>query len=70
MSTELKQKVWNYTQESFWIMIGLAMYGCAWNVFVIPHGFVGGGLGGICAEIQYLTNIPISITYLAVNVIL
>lgn len=70
MSTELKQKVWNYTQESFWIMIGLAMYGCAWNVFVIPHGFVGGGLGGICAEIQYLTDIPISITYLAVNVIL
>ena len=70
MSTELKQKVWNYAQESFWIMIGLAMYGCAWNIFVIPHGFVGGGLGGICAEIQYLTYIPISITYLAVNVIL
>ena len=51
-------------------MIGLAMYGCAWNIFVIPHRFVGGGLGGICAEIHYLTGIPISVTYLAVNVVL
>ena len=46
------------------------MYGCAWNVFVIPHGFVGGGLGGICAGLQYLTGIPISVSYLLVNVVL
>lgn len=70
MGTETKEKISNYAKESFWITVGLAMYGCAWNVFVIPHGFVGGGLGGICAGLQYLTGIPISISYLGVNVFL
>lgn len=68
--TTTQSKVLGYIQEAFWITIGLACYACAWNVFVIPHGFVGGGLGGICAEVQYVTGIPISITYLAVNVVL
>lgn len=63
-------KIWNYIQESVWITIGLLMYAAAWNLFVIPHGFVGGGLGGLCAEFQYLTGFPISWSYLLVNVVL
>jgi len=52
------------------VVLGLAMFACAWNMFILPHGFVGGGFGGICAIVFYLTGIPISATYLAVNVVL
>ena len=48
----------------------MALYACAWNIFVLPHQFVGGGLGGISAMIFYLTGIPVSASYLGFNVIL
>ena len=57
-------------KEWFWITVGLALYGCAWNVFVLPHGFVGGGFGGISAMLFYLTGIPVFAWYLGFNVIL
>lgn len=66
----IQGKIFNYVQEAFWIFLGLALYGAAWNIFVVPHGFVGGGLGGICAMIYYLSGIPISATYLGINVVL
>lgn len=64
------EKVWIKVQDVFWITFGLLLYACAWNVFVLPHGFVGGGLGGICAMIYYMTGIKIYITYIGFNVIL
>ena len=47
----MQNKAITYVQEAFWITLGLALYGCAWNLFVLPHGFVGGGFGGISAMI-------------------
>ena len=64
------KKLWTGVKDWFWITIGLALYGCAWNVFVVPHGFVGGGFGGISAMLYYLTEIPIPVWYLGFNVIL
>lgn len=63
-------KLFSTTKDVFWIIIGLVCYACAWNIFVLPQGFVGGGLGGICAMIYYMTEIPIWVTYLGVNIIL
>ena len=63
-------KALKLTEEIFWISLGLALYAAAWNVFVLPQGFVGGGLGGICAMIYYTTGIPVAYTYLGFNVIL
>ena len=63
-------KIWAFTKEWFWITIGLALYACAWNMFVLPHGFVGGGFGGISAMVYYTTGISISASYLGFNVIL
>ena len=57
-------------KEWFWITVGLALYGCAWNMFVLPHGFVGGGFGGISAILYYITGIPVFLWYLGFNVIL
>lgn len=63
-------KILTYSKDAFWITIGLALYGCAWNVFVLPQGFVGGGFGGLCAMLYYVTGIPVSISYLLSNVLL
>lgn len=62
--------LWNGVKDWFWITIGLALYACAWNMFVLPHGFVGGGFGGISAMLYYVTDIPVFIWYLGFNVIL
>ncbi|MBR4986248.1 MAG: YitT family protein [Proteobacteria bacterium] len=68
--SERTTKAWVKVQDVFWITFGLLLYACAWNIFVLPHGFVGGGLGGICAMIYYLTGIKIYITYVGFNVFL
>ena len=62
--------VWNGVKDWFWITVGLALYACAWNVFVLPHGFVGGGFGGISAMLYYITGVPVYAWYLGFNVIL
>ena len=62
--------IWANAKEWFWITLGLALYACAWNMFVLPHGFVGGGFGGISAMIYYKFGISISASYLGFNVIL
>lgn len=63
-------KILGYLKDSFWITVGLLLYGCAWNIFVLPHGFVGGGLGGICAMLYYLFDFNMSLGYLLFNVVL
>ncbi|MBQ9395326.1 MAG: YitT family protein [Proteobacteria bacterium] len=63
-------KILAYLRDSFWITLGLLFYAGAWNIFVLPHGFVGGGLGGICAMLYYLFGFNISLGYLGFNVIL
>jgi uncharacterized membrane-anchored protein YitT (DUF2179 family) len=63
-------KIWAFAKEWFWITVGLALYACALNLFVLPHGFVGGGFGGISTMIYYVTGIPMFVSYLGFNVIL
>lgn len=63
-------KLFRFLWENFFILIGLLFYAIAWNMFILPHGIVGGGFGGISAIVYYLTGIPIYVTYGSVNVIL
>lgn len=63
-------KFWVHIKDIFWIFFGLALYAAAWNIFVLPHGFVGGGFGGISAMLFYMTDIPIFVWYLGFNIIL
>lgn len=64
------QKLLTHCKEAFWITVGLALYACAWNMFILPQGFVGGGFGGICAMIYYVTGVPVSVSYLLANTVL
>ena len=63
-------KIWHVCKETLWVTLGLALYAGSWNVFVLPHSFVGGGFGGISAMVFYQTHIPIAVSYLGFNVIL
>ena len=52
--------------------VGVFLYAFSWIVFIIPKGIAGGGVTGISSIIYYATNelIPISLSYLVINVVL
>lgn len=50
--------------------LGLLVFAMGWILFIIPAEINGGGISGVAAVIFYATGFPVSITYLAINVIL
>jgi len=57
--------------EDYAIMtFGLLLFAAGWMFFIIPAELTGGGISGVAAVVYYATNIPISVTYLAINVVL
>lgn len=61
---------WLIAREYLLIAAGLLLYACAWKGLLLPHQIVGGGLTGIGAIIYYATGIPMSLSYLVLNIIL
>ena len=49
---------------------GLFLFAMSWVLFIIPAEITGGGISGVAAVVFYAVKIPISITYLSINVIL
>ncbi len=56
----------------FILTVGVFLYAFSWTVFIIPKGIAGGGVTGISILIYYATNelIPVSLSYLVINVAL
>lgn len=52
------------------ITAGLLCYVVGWDLFLIPNNLVGGGVSGISAILLYAFNIPISISFFVINLIL
>ncbi len=52
------------------ITFGLFMFAMGWVLFLIPAEITGGGVSGIAAVVYFAAKIPVSITYLAINVVL
>jgi len=54
------------------LTVGVFLYAFSWIAFIIPKGIAGGGVTGISSIIFYATNelIPISLSYLVINVVL
>ena len=54
------------------LTVGVFLYAFSWIAFIIPKGIAGGGVTGISSIIYYATNelIPISLSYLVINVVL
>ncbi|MDR3366083.1 MAG: YitT family protein [Prevotellaceae bacterium] len=57
-------------REYIIITFGLVMYVVGINQFMLPAAIVGGGVSGVGALFYYAAGIPVSYTYLAVNVAL
>ncbi len=57
--------------KSYVIMtFGLLLYALGWIVFVIPNNMVGGGVTGIGAILLYAFDIPVSVSFFVINLIL
>lgn len=54
------------------LTVGVFLYAFSWIAFIIPKGIAGGGVTGVSSIIYYATNelIPISLSYLVINVVL
>ncbi len=52
------------------ITFGLLMFVLGWVLFIIPAEITGGGVSGIAAVVFFATKIPVSITFLVINVVL
>ncbi len=52
------------------ITFGLSLFALGWVVFLIPAEITGGGISGVGAVLYFAARIPVSITYLSVNVVL
>ena len=67
-----KNKTLNTVKQIMAIAIGLLINVMAWQFFILPHHITGGGATGIAVITFYATNgaVPVSATYLALNVVL
>lgn len=52
------------------ITFGLLVFSLGWVLFLIPAEITGGGISGVAAVIYFATKIPVSITFLSINVVL
>lgn len=52
------------------ITFGLLLFATGWVVFLIPAQITGGGVSGAGAVLYFAAKIPVSLTYLSVNVVL
>jgi uncharacterized membrane-anchored protein YitT (DUF2179 family) len=64
------QKLAEVIKDYVIITIGLLAFTMGWVLFLIPAEITGGGISGVAAVVYYASKIPVSVTYLAVNVLL
>jgi uncharacterized membrane-anchored protein YitT (DUF2179 family) len=55
------------TADLLVILIGAALVASGFNLFLIPHGLLSGGISGIAMIIGYITPINIGLLYLVFN---
>jgi len=52
------------------ITIGLVIYAFGWTAFILSNQIVTGGVTGVCALIFFSTGIPVSLSYISINLVL
>ena len=62
-----KVEFYHMTRDSFFILLGVLSAGFGLNGFLLPNMFIDGGVMGISLTIAELTEIPLSILIVAVN---
>lgn len=64
------KKVFSEVKAYFIMTLGLLLYALGWIIFVIPNNMVGGGVSGISAILLYAFNIPVSVSFFVINLVL
>ncbi|WP_372933137.1 YitT family protein [Mariniphaga sediminis] len=57
-------------KDYIFITFGLLLFALGWLVFLIPSEITGGGISGVGAVLYFAAKIPVSATYLSINVVL
>jgi uncharacterized membrane-anchored protein YitT (DUF2179 family) len=73
MVTEIisaNSKVASIIKDYLIITFGLLIFVVGWLFFLIPAEITGGGISGVAVVIFYATKIPVSISFLAINIVL
>ncbi len=65
-----KQKISEVIKDYVIITLGLLTFTAGWVLFLIPAEITGGGISGVAVVIFYATKIPVSVSFLAINVVL
>lgn len=52
------------------ILIGLSLYAFGWTGFLLPHEITTGGVTGIGALLFYAKEVPVALTFFAINIVL
>ncbi|MDR2041191.1 MAG: YitT family protein [Tannerella sp.] len=63
-------RLYHPVRDYVFIAIGTLLFGFGFNGFILSAEVVPGGLTGVCSLLFYLTKIPVSVTYAAVNIAL
>ena len=64
------KKVAEAIKDYLIITFGLLVFTIGWVVFIIPAEITGGGISGVAAVIYYATKIPVSVSFLVINIAL
>lgn len=63
-------KIYHSAQDYVIIFIGTVMYGFGFNGFILSNEIVTGGVSGVSALIFFASGIPVSVSYLLINIVL
>ncbi len=68
--TVSKFNIISFIKEYGLITLGVMSYALGWTIFLLPNNLIGGGVSGFASIVFYATGLPMSITYLILNVLL
>lgn len=63
-------KIYHSVQDYVIIFFGTILYGFGFNGFILSNEIVTGGVSGVSALIFFATGIPVSASYLVINIVL
>lgn len=63
-------KIYHSAQDYVIIFIGTVLYGFGFNGFILSNEIVTGGVSGVSALIFFASGVPVSVSYLLINIVL
>ncbi|MCU0243467.1 MAG: YitT family protein [Acidobacteria bacterium] len=61
-------KLTDRLKNALFILVGCAVMGLAYAMFLIPHHFVPGGVSGVAMIANYFSKLPVGLTIMVLNV--